>query len=80
MKTIPTILALVLSVSAAHAMSNMQSTVIKDLADSGVPEACLQKVTVNDATRINGWHHDPKMTAATANRMTRDFVAKICAR
>lgn len=73
------LLAVSLATGAA-AKSNMVVTVTSDLRKKGVSEECLAKVTVNDAARLNSIAHDPDMSSGSKNRISRDFVNKICDR
>ncbi len=82
MKTLAFAVALACASTAVFAQgrSNMEMTVIADLQKRGVSQACLDKVTLNDAAKITSWKNDPKMSVGAQNNMIKAFVRSICER
>jgi hypothetical protein len=73
-------LVVLAAASSAQAASNMEQTVIADLRKDGVPEACIAKVTLNDAARITGIKNDPNRSEGSKNSTIKNQVRKICER
>ncbi len=80
MKRLAISLALIALAGTAQARSNIETSVIKQLRISGVPESCIAKVTLSDAAQIRSWHNAADTSDGEKNRRIADIIDKICER
>lgn len=80
MKTLAMTVMLLALAGAADARSNIEVSVAKDLRADGVPESCIGKMTLADATRIRSIQDGADRSDGEKNRRVKTIVAEICER